>query len=188
MPAINLLPEDILHQQRRDKQRGILGSFSTVMLIMVIVVMSGLFGYRVFLSRQFSQVSTQLNDLRARVGEQKQVEGTLQSIHLKIDKIREIFAKNYPYGEILEDLNNRAGGKVQILSVELKNQDSFTVSGKAETLPELADYAKSVDEASDQYRNVQLTKINFDKEDFKYGFSMEFVYQDPNANAVSTTQ
>ncbi|NTV31163.1 hypothetical protein HGA91_04280 [candidate division WWE3 bacterium] len=179
MPAINLLPKDVLHQQKREKQQMLVGSFSTSVLVVVIVVIVGMFGFRVYLNRQYSDVNDQLTDLRARVSDQKTVEGTLQSIHLKIDKIREIFAKNYPYGEILEDLSNRAGDKVKILSVELKNQDNFTVSGKAETLPDLATYAKNVDEASDKYQKVQLTKINFDKEDFKYGFSMEFVYQEP---------
>lgn len=174
--TINLLPSDIQSKQKRDKQTFVASGLSIAFLVTLIVAVSVVFSYRFVVTREFNQVTNDLNDLKTLVADKKAEEGNLKAIHTKLEKIDEIFTKHYPYGTILQDLDARTGPSIILDDVVVENQDTFTLIGSTDSLNELASYLKQVDEEIEEYTNFTLERLQFNETDFRYLFEFQFTY------------
>jgi len=174
--TINLLPSDLQKEQKRSNRSFVAGGLSVAFLVALIVVVSVIFSYRFVVTKEFNQVTSDLNDLKVLVAEKKSEEGNLKAIHTKLEKIDEIFNKHYPYGTILEDLDARTGGSIELEDVMIEEQDRFVLIGSTDSLNELASYLKQVDEEIDEYTDFVLRRLQFNETDFRYLFEFEFTY------------
>ncbi len=174
--AINLLPQNLKKAQERDRQQTIASALSVTFLIILISAVGILFSYRVFVTRQYNDFKDQIDDLTVQLKQFEGVEGTLKAIHLKTEKIRDIFEKHYPYGEVLEDLDARSGDQIEIVEVEVLEQDNFAVLAATDSLPTMAEYLKVLDQEIPEYQNVKVEEIEFNTDDFRYELTIKFQY------------
>jgi hypothetical protein len=175
--AINLLPHDLQVEHKIKNQQLVANIISVALLILMITGVVVLFSYRVYLSRQMNDVNSQVNDLATQVNKYKSVEGTLKAIQLKLGKVRDSIAKNYPYGTIVDDLQLMAGNDVQITGVTVQKQENFILEGATDSLTNLATYLKNLDEQGEHYTGTKINKINFNNKSFQYTFAINFVYK-----------
>lgn len=174
--AINLLPQNLEKAQKQGRQQAVASAVSVAFLIILISVVAILFSYRVFVTRQFNDASAKVDQLTADLSKFKNVEGIIKAIHLKTNKVNEIFTKHYPYGDVLEDLRSHTGSEIEIVRLNLQTQDRFSVTGATNTLPDLANYIKYLDEDRKEYADVSITDIKFNTDDFRYEFTVNFKY------------
>ena len=175
--AINLLPSNLQQEQEKSGQKVVTNAVSVSALIILIAGLGVLFSYRVFLTRQLSEVTTQLNELSRDVEKQRIIEGALQSIHLKLSRVQPSLEGRFSYGQIVDDLSQLSFDQIQLDAIEVGQDNRFVVSGNTGSLVQLADYLRGLKDISPNYQQVRVTRMSFDGTEFIYHFVIEFVYQ-----------
>ncbi|PIZ48223.1 hypothetical protein COY32_00370 [candidate division WWE3 bacterium CG_4_10_14_0_2_um_filter_41_14] len=174
--AINLLPKDIQKEQEQGRTQVIANIVSVVFLVLVLASLAIIYSFRAYVTRDYVEVSNNLSDVKQQVNSHQGVEGTLKAIHLKTEKLTEVFGKNYPYGDIFETLDsNRSQGMV-FSSISVSKQDSISIKGSVSSLPELSTFMRYVDKTAGTYGKLELTQLNFNEQDFTYVFTLDFLY------------
>lgn len=174
--AINLLPKDVQSAQEQGQQQLIATIISIVVLIIVLATIVVTYSFRVFVTRDYDDVFKSVSDLKQQINSKQTVEGTLKAIHLKTEKLTEIFGKNYPYGVILETLDAHRPQTITLETVGVEDQDKISLSGSTSSLVDLALFMKYINEEVVTYKNLSLTLLNFNEQDFTYAFTLTFTY------------
>ncbi|NCS32484.1 hypothetical protein GW793_03235 [bacterium] len=183
---INLLPQDLQKQQESNQQQFVANIVSVVLLVILFASVGIIFSFRVFVTRDYVDVNSNLDEVRQQVTAQEAIEGTLKAIHLKTEKLTEIFDKNYPYGKTFEMIDANKSDSIVFTTVSVENQDSISIEGSTSSLPDLAVFMKFLDKESPDYKGVELTKLNFNDQDFTYLFSIHFDYVPATTGSVGS--
>lgn len=180
---INLLPQDLQKEHtRRDRNRLVI-VVSVTLLLLFVGLVGVLFSYRVSLNRQLDGVTLKLNDVNKQVEKYRLVEGVLQAVQLKTRKLNDALILRQPYDRVLTDIQTAAVGKIELIGVSLSDGNQFEMQGKVQSLTNLAEYLRSLEEQGDEYIGLKVKKIAFDSSDFQYSFTITFTYQ--NADFAS---
>lgn len=173
---INLLPQDLQKKQEHKRQQKTADIISVLILIILIVSLGVLFAYRVVVVGQANEISTSLGEVRIQIEKQKVVEGTLKAIHLKLNQIREALTQRLPYGDILGDLSEYSGQRIEITKISVKKKDQFEITGKTDSLTQIAEFMNRIETYHSEYRSLSVDKISFNDNDYTYQFNLSFAY------------
>ena len=175
--AINLLPKNLQSARVQRNYRVIANAVSIALLVLLVTGVMVLFSYRYTVTKEYDTLNQQVQELQDQIGQQKDNEWFLSSIHTKIAGASTILQSQPPQGYILEDIKIRADQLVEILDLAISEENHLILEGSGETLDSIAEYVDKLVNSEFGYLNIKVTALSFNQIDFNYTFQLEFDYQ-----------
>ncbi len=144
MQSINLIPQQEVTEQTKEKAVKVSTWFSIFMLIVV----GGVAGYFVYktmdLKKQTTTVESEISALRQQITSQSEVEISARNLDKKYSTLKDLFANRILYSLLSKELQARTPEGVTIESITLQKGTKINVSGSANNYIAIANFTNNL--------------------------------------------
>ncbi len=172
--AINLLPQQLQIEKSQNNKRIIVNAVSFIILVILVVSVAVIFSYRVVVTRSYTEMSTQLTQLKKQVDDRKKEEWYLTQIHNKSNVINTFITSQNQYSGLLEEITSMAGNTNYVDSVQSDTSNKVTIKGKSESLLVFADFIDKLNKNTLLFNNITISKLGLNSLNYFYNWEINF--------------
>jgi Tfp pilus assembly protein PilN len=144
MQSINLIPQQEVVEQSKDRAVKV----STWFSIFILLLVGGIAGYYVYrtqeIKQQLSVVNTEIDGLRQQISTLADVEVSARNLDKKYSTLKEIFASRILYSMLSKEIQARTPQGVVIESITLQKGTQINISGSADNYISIANFTNNL--------------------------------------------
>jgi Tfp pilus assembly protein PilN len=172
MQSINLIPQQEVQEQTKEKAVKV----STWFSILMLVVVGGIAGYYVFrtqsIKSQLNNVNDEITSLRQDITGMSEVEIYARNLDKKYNTLKEMFATRPMYSLLSKELEDRLPEGVKIEALTLQKGAKLNITGNADNYIAIAaftnnlvnnDYDKGNSTLKALFKTVVLNSVSLEK-------------------------
>lgn len=179
--SINLIPRQELEKQAEVKVLNLSTIVSFVLLGIVSIVSIYLLINTTSLKRQISTLDSSISSLRSNIKSLSSIEIMARNLDKKNKVLSAIFKDRFYYSKLMEELNARKPQGVNIVDLNLRENNTLNISGKADNYILVAEFTNTLLDKSfsngnlllkDVFEEVTLNSVNLENKGGGVNFSI----------------
>lgn len=179
--SINLIPRQELEKQAEVKVLNLSTIVSFVLLGIVSIVSIYLLINTTSLKRQISTLDSSISSLRSNIKSLSSIEIIARNLDKKNKVLSAIFKDRFYYSKLMEELNARKPQGVNIVDLNLRENNTLNISGKADNYILVAEFTNTLLDKSfsngnatlkDVFGEVTLNSVNLENKGGGVNFSI----------------
>lgn len=144
MQSLNLIPQEELQEQNKEKAVKVSTLFS-IFILVVTVLVSGYFFYTSYqLNTEIEANNKTAEELRSKIKARADVEINARNLDKKFTLLREIFANRTSFSMLATEVSQRKPAGVSIDSMNLQKTNKLNISGKADNYLSIAEFTSNL--------------------------------------------
>jgi len=169
---INLIPEQEIKAQTKEKVLKSSTAFSLIVLFVVFLVSAFLFYQKYTLANKISALAGAIDNLRTQVQQYASIEISARNLDTKYNVIQTIFDTRSHYSVLLQKLQNQIPASISVESLTLAGvgDTKISLSGHAENYLAVADLINQLATEKALFTNVTLNSVSLDDRTNKVAF------------------
>jgi Tfp pilus assembly protein PilN len=179
--SINLIPRQELEKQAEVKVLNLSTIVSFVLLGIVSIVSIYLLINTTSLKRQISTLDSSISSLRSNIKSLSSIEIMARNLDKKNKVLSAICKDRFYYSKLMEELNARKPQGVNIVDLNLRENNTLNISGKADNYILVAEFTNTLLDKSfsngnatlkDVFGEVTLNSVNLENKGGGVNFSI----------------
>lgn len=140
---INLLPQQSEENTQQKRQRKMVNQVSTIVLVIAIAIVVGLFSAKLVLDQQLNAIAADIQSNTQRIQAKKNEEGIQKSLIQRIHGLDAFFAQQNHYTKFLTEFNKTIPTSLSLTDMMVASDLKVTLTGNVASYADLAGfYAK----------------------------------------------
>ncbi|MFH1566232.1 MAG: PilN domain-containing protein [bacterium] len=176
MQDINLIPEELKNQKKREIQLKGLFKGSLIFLIVSVVISAGLLAYKLFLDKNIATLNSEISSEEQKIVSLKAMESKMVLLGEKLIFIQSVLDSRLEYSTLLKDIGNILPSGVSLTSLTISSSDKATIGGVTSSYALLSEVVRNISENAVLDTSVfdysEVTSVNLKEETNRIEFSM----------------
>jgi len=179
--SINLIPKQEIEKQTEVKVLNLSTIISFVLLGIVSIVSIYLLVSTTGIKRQVRTLDASITSLRSNIKSLSSIEIIARNLDKKHKVLASIFKDRSYYSKLMDELNARKPGGVNIIDLNLRENNKLNITGKADTYILVAEFTNTLLDKSfangspllkDLFGEVTLNSVNLENKGGGVNFSI----------------
>lgn len=172
--TINLLPKIAEEELKKGVYRRRLSIFSSVILIVVLVLVIGIFAFRTYQVSLLNNLKKSSSAKESSILSDQFKEVILRTLNLKLNKIAAVLKTSPKYSEYISDLSSLGGGVlITDIKIEGKTIDFSIFSPNSDSLATFVNNLINSEIGGKKFKNVNLSSFSYSSKDSAYKASLK---------------
>lgn len=176
MQDINLIPEELKNQKKREIQLKGLFKGSLIFLIVSVVISAGFLAYKLFLDKNITTLNSEISSEEQKIVSLKAMESKMVLLGEKLIFIQSVLDSRLEYSTLLKDIGNILPSGVSLTSLAISSSDKATIGGVTSSYALLSEVVRNISENAVLNTSVfdysEVTSVNLKEETNRIEFSM----------------
>ena len=178
MISLNLLPRERkeIFRWRQYTKKVILNGIKTIFLLICFFV--PLFAVDIYLSGEINAINTQIDSYENMISTRQMntMEKSFKQLNNTLIKINKISSEQIGWIGVFEEINSIIPSNIQIFSLQIEPNGSFTIIGNAKTREDVLEFGKRFKESSDFSDTLMPPDVFTKKEDINFNFKGNIIF------------
>ncbi|MBU1016632.1 MAG: PilN domain-containing protein [Patescibacteria group bacterium] len=176
MQDINLIPEELKRQKRREIQIKGLFKWSIVLCSLSIIVSVGLLAYKLVLNKTLNGTNEEIVVEEQKIVSLKDMESKMTILGEKLTFIQKVLDSRLLYSKLLKELGKISPSGVYLTDIAVSGPDKATIGGVTASYAMLSELVKNIADNSLLGESIfdysEVTSVNLREETARIEFSM----------------
>lgn len=178
MTDINLLPQISTEQQRRQEKLNQVNLASSLVLVIFILLVMGVFIYWAFIANEIRALNRAFTDYEEQLAGKVEVEGLFSGAVYKVGQVKQLKARLYAPHQLFDDVQSLVQGRMELEDLSIEQDKKIKVSGSTASEASLKDFIDQIENLSSlgdfPVRQVSLNSLSKSEDStYKIIFTLE---------------